>query len=201
MLYFPTSGQLTQSSSDSYSLIARASADQDACPRAAERLKAWSETDMQNYVNGLTPQGFTYHDIGMIWGARMLSPDGIFAADNPSTFASMPVARHIIFMTDGQLSTNSGAYSGYGIESIDERITGGATNANARHLQRFRMICNAAKGKNISIWVIAFGTTLSTEMTECASNANQASTANDRDELIERFQQIGANIGALRLTQ
>ena len=32
---------------------------------------------------------------------------------------------------------------------------------NGRHMQRFRMICNAAKGMNVSIWVIAFGTTLS----------------------------------------
>ncbi len=201
VVYFPTSGQLTQSSSDDYSLISRSSADQDACPRAAERMKIWTESEMQSYVNGLTPQGFTYHDIGMIWGARMLSPDGVFAADNPDTFNEMPVARHIIFMTDGQLSTNSAAYSGYGVESIEGRVTGGASNANARHLQRFRMICNAAKAKNFSIWVIAFGTSLSAEMTECASNANQASTASDRDELIERFRQIGHNIGALRLTQ
>ena len=32
---------------------------------------------------------------------------------------------------------------------------------NGRHMQRFQMICNAAKGMGVSIWVIAFGTTLS----------------------------------------
>jgi hypothetical protein len=52
-----------------------------------------------------------------------------------------------------------------------------------------------------SIWVIAFGTSLQPHLQECASNANQASTASNRDELIARFRQIGANIGALRLTQ
>ena len=72
---------------------------------------------------------------------------------------------------------------------------------NGRHMQRFRMICNAAKSMNISIWVIAFGTTLSSDMLACASNANQASTVSDRDALIARFRQIGNNIGALRLTQ
>ena len=55
---------------------------------------------------------------------------------------------------------------------------------NGRHLQRFRMICNAAKSLNISIWVIAFGTTLTSDMTNCASNANQASTIANRDALI-----------------
>lgn len=201
VIHYPSSSQYTLANSDNYSFVSNASSDQDACPRAAERLKVWTESEMQTYVNGLMPRGFTYHDIGMIWGARMLSPDGIFGADNPSTYASMPVARHIIFMTDGQLSTNSGAYSAYGIESIDQRITGGASNTNQRHMQRFRMICNAAKGKNFSIWVIAFGTSLSPEMTECASNPNQASTAGNRDDLIDRFRQIGSNIGALRLTQ
>jgi len=38
-------------------------------------------------------------------------------------------------------------------------------------------------------------------MSACASNANQATTIANRDQLISRFQQIGNNIGALRLTQ
>ena len=37
-----------------------------------------------------TPTGNTYHDIGMIWGARMISNGGIFA-DSPDTFNGMPV--------------------------------------------------------------------------------------------------------------
>jgi hypothetical protein len=49
--------------------------------------------------------------------------------------------------------------------------------------------------------VIAFGTTLTSDMQACASNANQASTAADSATLIARFREIGANIGALRLTQ
>jgi hypothetical protein len=52
-----------------------------------------------------------------------------------------------------------------------------------------------------SIWVIAFGSSLQDHLLECASNANQASVASNRDELIARFRQIGSNIGALRLTQ
>jgi len=174
------------------------------CPAAARRLAAMVRGDMQAYVNTLTPTGNTYHDIGMIWGARMLSSGGIFA-DSPDTYASMPVARHIIFMTDGQMDTDPNVYSAYGIERNDQRISGmsspSESELNGRHLQRFRMICNAAKSLNISIWVIAFGTTLSTDMQNCASNANQAATINDRDALIAKFREIGNNIGALRLTQ
>jgi hypothetical protein len=67
-------------------------------------------------------------------------------------------------------------------------------------MQRFKMICNSAK-TNASIWVIAFGSTLQPHLLECASNANQASTATNRAQLIARFREIGSNIGALRLTQ
>ena len=175
-----------------------------ACPAAARRLAAWNRGDMQSYVNALTPTGSTYHDIGMIWGARLLSSGGIFA-DSPDTFASMPVARHIIFMTDGQMDTANDIYAFQGIERNDMRISGQSSPSeselNGRHLQRFRMICNAAKSLNISIWVIAFGTTLTTDMTNCASNANQAATISNRDALIAKFREIGNNIGALRLTQ
>jgi Flp pilus assembly protein TadG len=175
-----------------------------ACPAAAVRLQAWTRTNMQNYVNALIPTGSTYHDIGMLWGARLLSSGGIFG-DSPDNFNGMPTARHIIFMTDGQMDTDPGIYGAYGIEKNDQRISGmsnpSESELNGRHLQRFRMICNAARSLNISIWVIAFGTTLTSDMTSCASNANQASTIGNRDALIARFREIGNNIGALRLTQ
>jgi hypothetical protein len=172
------------------------------CPAEARRLQAWDRASIQTYVNGLRAEGATYHDIGMIWGARMLSPAGIFA-DSPTTFAGMPVAKHIIFMTDGELAPNSSTYSSYGVEFIDQRVTG-AINAPQhyeRHLQRFRMACNAAKSMNMSIWVIAFGTGLTQDMTDCASNPQQAVSASNRQQLIDRFTLIGQNIGALRLVQ
>jgi Flp pilus assembly protein TadG len=175
-----------------------------ACPAEAKRLQAWTRDSLETYVNGLNPEGSTYHDIGMIWGARLLSSGGIFA-DSPSTFNGMPVSRNIIFMTDGQMDTDNDIYHAYGVERYDQRITGmsnaNESERNGRHTQRFKMICNAAKAMGYSIWVIAFGTTLTSDMIECASNPNQASTIADRDALIARFQQIGSQIGALRLTQ
>jgi Flp pilus assembly protein TadG len=173
-----------------------------ACPAAARRLQAWARADLLTYVNALQPTGNTYHDIGMIWGARLISSGGVFA-DSPDVFNNMPVARHIIFMTDGELAPSTGTYSAYGVEPLDRRVTGSASGSGQydRHLQRFRMICNAARGQNVSIWVIAFGVTMTADMQNCASNANQASTSNNRADLIARFRQIGNQIGALRLTQ
>ncbi len=183
------------------------------CPAAARRLQAWTRTDLQTYINALNPTGNTYHDVGMIWGARLLSNQGIFSADNPDTFNGMPVSRHIIFMTDGEMDTENDLMAFQGVEGDEHRVGGTPTPSDndtglsnpssmeSRHVQRMRMVCNAAKAMGYSIWVIAFGTALQPHLLECASNANQASVASDRDELIARFRQIGANIGALRLTQ
>lgn len=173
-----------------------------ACPARAQRLQVFNRGQLESYVQSLTPTGNTYHDIGMIWGARMISTGGIFA-DGCEVFNAMPCTRHLIFMTDGQLQPSTSVYSAYGIEPLDQRITGSPTGAGQfnRHLQRFRIMCNAVQGMNVSVWVIAFGTTLSDDMRECASNDNQASTSSNRDELIARFREIGNQIGALRLTQ
>jgi Flp pilus assembly protein TadG len=174
------------------------------CPAEARRLAIWNRASLLTYVNALTPTGSTYHDVGMIWGARMLSTGGVFA-DGCETYNSMPCTRHIIFMTDGQMDTDNQILTFQGIERNDQRVAGmsnpSESELNGRHMQRFKMICNAARGLNASIWVIAFGTTLSPEMAACASNANQASTASNRNALIARFREIGNNIGALRLTQ
>lgn len=175
-----------------------------ACPSEARRLQAWTKAEMDSYVDALEAVGGTYHDIGMIWGARLISPGGIFG-DSPDTFNGMPVARHIIYMTDGQLAANTFTYTSYGIEQHDRRVTGTSTlsdsNLTSRHMQRFRMICNATKSLNVSIWVIAFATELNDDLLNCASNPSQASLSSSNEELIERFRELGTNIGALRLTQ
>lgn len=170
-----------------------------ACPAEAVRLKAFTRTQMQDYVNTLQPIGGTYHDIGMIWGARLISAGGIFA-DSPTTFNGMQVAKHVIFMTDGAMAPNTDTYTAYGVENLDGRV--GLNDQKARHNQRFKMICNATKGMNVSIWVIAFiNNTPEADLTECASGPNQVSVSSNRQQLIDRFTEIGKNIGALRLTQ
>lgn len=204
LIYRRSNGNAT-SSSGTYMGNLAADNDSVACPSEARRMQTWTRANLETYVNGLVPVGYTYHDIGMIWGARLLSNGGVFAADNPDTFASMPVSRHIIFMTDGDLRPLCDAYAAWGVERNDKRISGSNScdddDLYARHMQRFQMICNQARGMGFSVWVIAFGTTLTSDMQSCASNPNQASTATDSATLIARFRQIGANIGALRLTQ
>lgn len=172
-----------------------------ACPTQARRLDEWSYDEMESYVNGLQTVGGTYHDIGMIWGARMISTGGIFS-DGCDEYNGMPCNRHIIFMTDGAQTAYCNVLTAYGVEQNDMRTTGSGSCPSqlARHQQRLRIACNAAKNMNTSIWVIGFDTTLNSDLTNCASNTAQATTSSDRDSLVARFRQIGNQIGALRLT-
>jgi len=114
----------------------------------------------------------------------------------------MPTNRFIIFMTDGLLDTGPDLYSAYGVERYDQRVTGGSlSQQDARHQQRFNLLCSSVKNMGVSIWVVAFASSLDTNLTNCASNAGQASTSSNSTDLISKFAEIGKNIGALRLTQ
>lgn len=173
-----------------------------SCPNEARRLAPIDRSSLESYVATLQPNGGTYHDIGMLWGARLISSGGIFA-DGCDNYNGMPCNRHIIFITDGLQTAYCNVLTAYGVEQNDLRVTGSGTCPNqlSRHEQRFRMICNAAKSMNVSVWVIGFDTALNSNLSGCASNANQASTSADSASLIARFRQIGNQIGALRLVK
>jgi Flp pilus assembly protein TadG len=173
-----------------------------SCPVAARRLADWTRTDLQNYVNGLTPGGQTYHDIGMVWGARFISPRGMFATENTQSPNGDPISRHIVFMTDGVQVNSVENYSTHGIEWWDRRITGNgdSTTEFNRRASRLQAICSAAQAENITVWVVAFGTTLTSNLSTCAS-PGRAFQANDSATLNAQFQEIAQKIAALRLVQ
>ena len=173
------------------------------CPAAASKLAVMTQAQVQTYVDGLYPEGNTYHDLGMIWGARFISPTGIFAAENTTAPNGAQINRHIIFMTDGIMANNPYDYSTYGFERLDTRIApygSDSTTLISRHGERFSAMCNAARAKNITVWVVAFGTSLTTQLSACA-DPGKAFQASDTATLTSQFQQIASRIADLRLTQ
>ncbi|MXO73346.1 pilus assembly protein [Alteraurantiacibacter buctensis] len=174
------------------------------CPKAATRLTDYDRTGLENYLshaNGFRALGSTYHDIGMLWGARFLSPNGLFAADNATAPNGDAISRHIVFMTDGELSTSDTVYTPYGIHWWDRRVTTGTAFADvqAAHEARFQAICRQAREENISVWVVAFGTTLTQSLIDCAT-PGRAFAASNSAGLQTAFTQIAEKIAALRLT-
>lgn len=192
------------------------------CASAASRLKEYynDKTSFMKYVNALKPLGGTYHDIGMIWGARFISSEGMFASatpvsnnqadpDNPRVLRGFAVRKFMIFMTDGELSPYMDLYTTYGAEELDKRVLGNSTGNDdvlaaeqkSRHLQRFRMACNAARAQGVQLYVIAFSTTLTDDMRNCASQPSMASGITTSADLIAKFKEIGTKVGSLRISQ
>ncbi len=161
---------------------------------------------LQNYINNLTDDGATNHTIGMIWGARFLSPDGLFATENQTSKNGFNISRHIVFMTDGVLNVKPDRYNVYGLNEIGGRL--GPTSLNeteyeARQAQRFQLMCNAVKAKGITVWIVQFtgSSTVSSHLESCATSPDHASAATSNAALQDAFGNIAKTIGGLRLSK
>ncbi|UZW56533.1 Tad domain-containing protein [Sphingobium sp. JS3065] len=171
-----------------------------------------SAQDFSNYVGTLVPHNNTYHDIGLLWGARLMSPTGIFASENAATSGGAQIQRHMIFMTDGATATTTNNYASYGLEWWDRRqITPAGPNdsnydnqLNAVNNARSNALCTAIKNKNITLWVIYYGssdTATKTRLTNCATSSSYFYEAKNTTLLINKFREIADRISNLRLTQ
>ena len=189
-----TSSNLFNASSDSaYS----------PCPSPAVKLTIQSKKTFSDYVSRLAVGGNTYHDIGFLWGVRLLSPTGIFASENATAPNGGDISRHLIFMTDGQTQTFRSIYEAYGVSAWDQRRTNGMPTDSEQDTivaNRLTALCTVAKRKNITVWVIAFGTTLSSMLQNCASDG-RSFQANNAAQLNQTFSNIAAQIAKLRVSR
>lgn len=185
----------------------------DYCPAEGRKLQAWPDASaFDTYVDSLTPVGNTYHDIGLLWGARLLSPTGIFKSENQYTPQGGEIERHLIFMTDGDTQTSTSNYAAYGYPWYDRRniaasdvgSSPGATDMNDEVNARFEALCTVVKNMNITLWVISFGsgsnTTTETRLSNCATSGRYF-TARNSAELQATFKSIADQISQLRLTK
>lgn len=183
------------------------SSEAEKCPVSAKKfttvdtsnpatVPSWLET----YISSLAADGNTYHDLGMMWGARLGNPNGIMAT-NVNEGNLTAISRHIIMMTDGEMKPNRTVYSSYGLERYDNRVAPSGTSDTSLtnfHNARFLTACQTAKNMGYTIWFIAFGTSLSTEMTTCATPGH-AFFAGDSASLANTFRHIASQVADLRL--
>jgi Flp pilus assembly protein TadG len=180
-----------------------------SCGKPVQRLDVLTRAQVSAYVNAtdFVPQGGTYHDTGMIWGTRLISPTGLWKQDTAARAGHNEPNRYIVFMTDGDMAPNACLYGMYGIENYDQRVTGGSYASNCSngndedyHNARFLAECAAAKARGITVFVVGFGQTLTTQLTTCAS-PGQAYYASDNASLTAAFQKIATQVALLRISQ
>jgi Flp pilus assembly protein TadG len=177
-----------------------------ACGKAAQRLQEMTAAQVDTYVaasGDFRPFGHTYHDIGMLWGLRLLSPTGLWASDTAAWPGNNAPNRFIVFMTDGVMDPDLNSYEVYGMEKLDQRVTGGTTaNDDANHNARLLAACNAARAKNITVFVVAFdvGSTVPTTLQNCAT-PGYAYAATTQAALRTAFSTIALQVAKLRLSQ
>ncbi len=136
----------------------------------------------------------------MIWGGRLLSPTGLFAADNADTEGRQRT-RHMIWLTDGQTEPFDLAYGAYGIDGLDQRrwAPGGTESLPQNIENRFTVACEQVKNRNITVWVVAFGTELNPIMEECGG-PGRTFEASNAEELSDAFQEIASAMSELRVS-
>jgi hypothetical protein len=182
------------------------------CPVAAVRLQEWPlaggsrNAQFETYINGLGASGNTSHDNGMLWGARFISPTGIFADENEAADNGEPISRHIIFMTDGTMEPGPTVYGTLGNYGLDGRFFGfGPWSSNtelaAYQNPRLAQICEDVKTKNVTVWTITFGLPQNTWTRGCATGSQRAYEATSSAALVAAFRQIATSIAELRLVQ
>ncbi|WP_323800851.1 pilus assembly protein TadG-related protein [Parasphingorhabdus sp.] len=198
------------------------SVNDSTCPKPGRRLAEYASYDsgpgvdsdgntiysgdLKTYINSLNPSGNTNHTIGMIWGARFLSPTGLFAAENTKSKNGFNIARHLIFMTDGDLNVYPNRYNVYGYNELDGRLAPkntGQSSYEAIQAQRFQLMCSAVKAQGVTVWVIQFtnSTTIQPNLLNCATSANHAAAATSNAALQAAFGDIAKTIGGLRLSK
>ncbi len=175
-----------------------------ACPTQAKLYEIWDPAAYKSYVNSISTDGYTFHDIGLLWGARLMSPTGIFAAHN--SVANDNVQRHMIFMTDGDTVGNVDAMAAYGLPWYDRLQTAGAPSQDDLDAiidARTAALCTAIKNMNVTLWVISYGNGVNSatedRLEQCASDGKYFPYDPDQS-LTAQFKQIASQISALRLT-
>ncbi len=175
-----------------------------SCGKPVRRLAEMSRDQVSTYVNAsdFRAIGGTYHDTGMIWGTRMLSPKGIFAKDTQAWTGRQEPNRVIVFLTDGDMSPNTQVYGLYGMEHYDRRVTGGDfSSITTYHNARFLAECSKAKAMNIDVWTVAIGLAATSELQSCATTTAQSLSTTDGNGLATAFSTIAKQIASLRITQ
>lgn len=176
-----------------------------SCPVAAMRnLQVMTQAQVDAYADTLAPNGYTYLDVGLVWGLRLISSQGIFAARNAVGANGGQIQRYVIFMTDGAPVSQGDTYSAYGLEQVDKRLTGNTgVSAATLHSRRFQALCDTQTGSGaVNLFVVGFGPDVTANLKDCVGgDTERYFAASNSTSLTAAFNNIANQIADLRLIQ
>jgi Flp pilus assembly protein TadG len=171
------------------------------------------QTQILNTISSMWPRdaGGTQVHIGMIWGWRVLSPNGPFAANNGhplsySTASSTSWKKVVVLMTDGTEEwPSTDNMTGLG-QIADGKIdtTSSTSTAETNLGTRLANVCsNMAASGNFVIYTIGLGSdgASNTDLQNCPGNTGGFFEAATTSNLQTVFNDIAQSLIALRLSQ
>lgn len=167
------------------------------CPHASIMPISSDQTALLAHVDRMQAEGNTLGNIGMAWGARLISPEPPFTEGNP--WDSEYWKKAIIMMTDGD-NTLNGTYSSYWFTNKNNMS---ATKFDTR----FSETCEDLKDKGVLIYTIVFSqgggvsTATKNRYQACATSEEQYIEATDADALQDAFEQIARELSNLHIKQ
>ena len=165
---------------------------------------------LQDAVNAFEAEGTTAGHIGLAWGWYMLSPNfaSLWPAEStPGAYDDEEVVKVLVFMTDGVFNTAycNGVLSqdssfGSGDDKIDCNASNGTPNSQTEAL------CEAMKAEavGIEVYTILFDVsdpTIETMLETCATDDDHYYDADNNQDLIDAFAEIGGFLSELRLAE
>lgn len=155
---------------------------------------------LKQWVDNLTTSGGTAGHLGTAWSWYTLSPNfnTIWnSSDNHAVAYGTPETKKIaILMTDGEYNT------WYDEDGINESYTNNPTNGSST--SQARQLCTNMKAAGITVYTVGFGLSegseASTTMSQCATDASKAFTAEDGEQLKQSFRAIALEISKLYLS-
>jgi Flp pilus assembly protein TadG len=171
------------------------------------------QTQILNTISSMWPRdaGGTQVHIGMIWGWRVLSPNGPFAANNGhplsySTASNTSWKKVVVLMTDGTEEwPSTDNMTGLG-QIADGKIdtTSSTSTAETNLGTRLANVCsNMAASGNFVIYTIGLGSdgASNTDLQNCPGNTGGFFEAATTSNLQNVFNDIAQSLIALRLSQ
>ena len=172
------------------------------------------KTQVLNTISSMWPRdaGGTQVHVGMIWGWRVLSPNGPFAANNghPLSYSDATTTgwkKAIVLMTDGSEEWPTATHmTGLGFLADGKIGTTSSTSTAVTNLgTRLASVCsNLAASGDYIIYTIGLGTdgAANTQLQNCATTSNggffEAATTGSLQKV---FDDIAKSLIALRLSQ